>query len=141
MVANHVVGPNHATGEAHPCGLHEAHAELFALVRARAAALEAERQLELETQQGELAGNRAEVLVIPVVFHIIHFNGPENISAAQIHDAVDVLNTNFRALNEGTSQVYPDFADLVADVEIEFRLAQRTPTATAIQASTASSAN
>ena len=94
------------TGEAHPCGLHDAHAELFALrPGSRAAALEAERQLELETQQGELAGNRAEVLVIPVVFHIIHFNGPENISAAQIHDAVDVLNTNFRALNEGTSQV------------------------------------
>ena len=56
--------------------------------------MEAERQLELETQHGELAGNRAEVLVILVVFHIIHFNGPENISAAQIHDAVDVLNTN-----------------------------------------------
>ncbi len=115
-------------GEAHPCGLHDAHSDLFALrPGSRAAALEAERQLELETQQGELAGNRAEVLVIPVVFHIIHFNGPENISAAQIHDAVDVLNTNFRALNEGTSQVYPDFADLVADVEIEFRLAQKDP--------------
>ena len=89
------------SGQPAPCGLHEAHAELFALrPGSRAAALEAERQLELETQQGELEGNRAEVLVIPVVFHIIHFNGPENISAAQIHDAVDVLNTNFRALNE-----------------------------------------
>ena len=123
-----MLAQTNTAGEAHPCGLHEAHAELFSLrPGSRAAALEAERQLELETQQGELAGNRAEVLVIPVVFHIIHFNGPENISAAQIHDAVDVLNTNFRALNEGTSQVYPDFADLVADVEIEFRLAQKDP--------------
>ena len=41
--------------------------------------------------------------------------------------AVDVLNTNFRALNETVSEVIPEFEDLVADVEIEFRLAQRDP--------------
>ena len=35
--------------------------------------------------------NEEEVLIIPIVFHVIHFNGPENISTAQVQDAVDVL--------------------------------------------------
>ena len=52
--------------------------------------------------------SRAEVLIIPVVFHIIHFNGPENISNAQILDAVDVLNTNMRALNDNIGDVIPN---------------------------------
>ena len=30
--------------------------------------------------------------VVPIVFHIIHDNGPENISDAQVLDAVRVLN-------------------------------------------------
>ena len=67
------------------------------------------------------------MLIIPIVFHIIHFNGPENISNAQIHDAVDVLNTNLRALNDNIGDVIPEFEDLVADIEIEFSLAQRDP--------------
>ena len=67
------------------------------------------------------------MLIIPIVFHIIHFNSPENISNAQIHDAVDVLNTNMRALNDNIGDVIPEFEDLVADIEIEFRLAQRDP--------------
>ena len=87
----------------------------------------AEAQLEAETQNASRVASREEVLIIPVVFHIIHFNGPENISDAQIHDAVDVLNTNLRALNANIGDVIPEFEDLVADIEIEFRLAQRDP--------------
>ena len=93
----------------------------------RLSAMDATRQLELETKDGLLSGQREDLLVIPVVFHVIHFNGPENISTAQVHDAVDVLNTNFRALNENVDEVISEFEDLVADVEIEFRLAQRDP--------------
>ena len=111
-----------------PCGLHHAEEMLFLnRPKTREMADEATRQLERETQLGEVSGQREDLLVIPVVFHVIHFNGPENISTAQVHDAVEVLNTNFRALNESVSEVIPEFEDLVADVEIEFRLAQRDP--------------
>jgi PKD repeat protein len=111
-----------------PCAINHAEEMLFfQRPETRAAAEEATRKLELETQQGEVAGQREDLLIIPVVFHVIHFNGPENISTAQVHDAVDVLNTNFRALNETVTEVIPEFEDLVADVEIEFRLAQRDP--------------
>lgn len=65
--------------------------------------------------------------VIPVVFHIIHNNGPENISDAQIYDAVRVLNNDFNRLNADWDNVRPEFLDIVANVGIEFRLATRDP--------------
>ncbi|MBX2972549.1 MAG: T9SS type A sorting domain-containing protein [Flavobacteriales bacterium] len=65
--------------------------------------------------------------VIPIVFHIIHNNGPENISDAQVHDAVRVLNNDFNRLNTDWNTVRPQFLDIVANVGIEFRLATRDP--------------
>lgn len=66
-------------------------------------------------------------IIIPVVFHVIHDNGPENISDAQIRSAVADMNMRFRKENADTSNVIAAFADIVADVQIEFRLATRTP--------------
>jgi PKD repeat protein len=65
--------------------------------------------------------------IIPVVFHIIHANGPENISDAQVYDAIRVLNQDFNKLNPDWPGVKEEFLDLVADVGIEFRLAKKDP--------------
>lgn len=65
--------------------------------------------------------------VIPVVFHVIHANGPENISDAQMIDAVRVMNEDFNRENPNWTSVQPEFLDLVADVGITFRLAQLDP--------------
>ena len=43
---------------------------------AREAAEEAEQRLEEETQAFEDI-NRDELIIIPVVFHVIHYNGPK----------------------------------------------------------------
>ena len=61
---------------------------------------------------------------IPVVFHIIHGNGFENISQAQIMDQLRVLNEDYRKLigSNGFSS-----NGLAADMELEFRLAQYDP--------------
>ena len=67
------------------------------------------------------------VYVIPVVFHIIHNFGPENISDEQIHDAIYILNRDYRKLNADTAAVIPAFQGLIADAEIEFRLASLDP--------------
>ena len=91
-------------------------------VEARIALDERARQLGLE----ELRGG-GEGYIIPVVFHIIHDNGPENISDAQVHDAIRVMNDDFNRMNPDWVTVRPDFVDLVADVGIEFRLAQLDP--------------
>lgn len=60
--------------------------------------------------------------IIPIVFHIIHDYGPENISDEQVYDAVRILNEDFRKLNPDISQVIPVFQNIAADCEIEFRL-------------------
>lgn len=65
--------------------------------------------------------------VIPVVFHIIHNYGAENISDAQIHDALKQVNLQFRKLNPDTNEIVTAFKPIAADIEIEFRLAQLDP--------------
>ncbi|HEY8404282.1 MAG TPA: M43 family zinc metalloprotease [Flavobacteriales bacterium] len=91
--------------------------------------LEAERVNEELIQNAilEMRNNRDEepVLVIPVVFHIIHNYGVENIPDEQIHSAMEILNRDFRALNEDLSEVVPMFDTLIADPKIEFRLATK----------------
>lgn len=67
------------------------------------------------------------VYIIPVVFHIIHQNGTENISDAQIHDAVRILNEDYRKLNADFANTVSSFSGIAADCEIEFRLAQKDP--------------
>lgn len=83
-------------------------------------------RLEAETEQF-MDANRDELIVIPVVFHVIHYNGPENISEAQIMSGLEVMNADFRKLNSDIDDVIDDFTDVAADIEIEFRLAQIDP--------------
>lgn len=64
---------------------------------------------------------------IPVVFHIIHDYGVENISDAQILDAVRILNEDFNKQNTDINLVVSEFQGIVADVGIEFKLANLDP--------------
>jgi PKD repeat protein len=70
---------------------------------------------------------RSAPLVIPVVFHIIHDFGPENISDEQVRDAVRIINEDFQKMNSDTSFVVPAFKELIGNPNIEFRLAQIDP--------------
>jgi hypothetical protein len=65
--------------------------------------------------------------VIPVVFHVIHNYGLENISDAQIKDEVRILNLDYNKLNADTSAVDSVFKPLIANVGITFKLAQLDP--------------
>lgn len=73
--------------------------------------------------KNELASNRggASIKIIPVVVHVIHLGGTENISAAQIQSQIDVLNEDYRKMT-GTNG---DGAGV--DTEIEFCLAKKNP--------------
>jgi hypothetical protein len=64
---------------------------------------------------------------IPVVFHVMHTYGPENISKAQIQDAVNSLNLSFQKLNPDTGDVIPLFQSIFANCEIGFELANIDP--------------
>ncbi len=67
------------------------------------------------------------IVIIPVVFHIIHTNGSENISDAQVIDQVSILNRDYRKDNADTANVVAPFKPLIGDMKIEFRLAQLDP--------------
>ncbi len=91
--------------------------------------LETAKELEEFTAKYALqkSNERGTVYVIPVVFHIIHNNGIENISNEQVYDAVRVLNEDFRKLNADTSDIVQAFKAIAGDSEIEFRMAQKDP--------------
>ena len=64
---------------------------------------------------------------IPVVFHVMHTYGTENISKAQIQDAVNSLNLSFQKLNPDTGDVIPLFQSIFGNAEIGFELANIDP--------------
>ncbi|MFN4235322.1 MAG: M43 family zinc metalloprotease [Bacteroidia bacterium] len=71
--------------------------------------------------------NKSMVYKIPVVFHVIHNYGAENITNAQIYDAIRVANRNLRKQNPDTIDIVPFFKPRAADCEIELVLAQKDP--------------
>lgn len=68
-----------------------------------------------------------QLYIIPIVFHVLHNYGPENISDEQIFDAVHRLNEQFRKKGADTTMIIPEFRDIHADTRIEFRLANKAP--------------
>ncbi|HRH33503.1 MAG TPA: M43 family zinc metalloprotease [Catalimonadaceae bacterium] len=65
--------------------------------------------------------------MIPVVFHILHQNGVENISDAQVHDQIRILNRDYQKRNADTAIVVAPFKDIIANVGFGFKLAQIDP--------------
>lgn len=111
------------------CGTDEMHQQLFqehpeynaGIIRA------ANRSEQFRNSFVPSRENRTGPYIIPVVFHVIHNYGAENISDAQIHDAIAVFNRNFRKLNPDTVDIIQPFKSIAADCEIELRIAQLDP--------------
>lgn len=100
------------------------HPERLQQVQQANAQLEQFTQQYTAAHQDDRGGNQ---YVIPIVFHIIHNNGPENISDDQIKDAVRILNLDYNKLNTDWEQVQSPFLPIVADIGITFRLAGLDP--------------
>ncbi len=111
------------------CGISDHTEQLFeAHPEQRVIAEEATAELEDFTRMYSDSPLRDdELIIIPVVFHIIHANGPENISNAQVESAIDVMNADFKALNSGINAVIPEFQSIIGNVNFEFRLARLDP--------------
>lgn len=78
-------------------------------------------------RSGNQSAQSPPTYTIAVVFHVIHDYGAENITDAQIFDAMRVINEDYRKLNADTSSIAPAFLGIADDMEIEFRLAQKDP--------------
>ncbi|EAY28951.1 GEVED domain-containing protein [Microscilla marina] len=82
---------------------------------------------EYTTLSARQSSASQSVLTIPIVFHVVHDGGVENISDAQIIESVKQLNEDFSATNPGVGDVVNEFKPLVADVGLKFVLAQKDP--------------
>lgn len=65
--------------------------------------------------------------LIPVVVHVIHNDGNENISDEQIKNGIQILTRNYRKQNPDTAEIVPIFKPIAADMEVEFQLAKLDP--------------
>ena len=68
-----------------------------------------------------------DLKIIPVVFHVLHQNGSENINDSQIWDAIQNLNQDFQNLNADSTFVTAPFDTIRGNVNFEFRLATIDP--------------
>ena len=82
---------------------------------------------ELEAWTEGFSEGARSTYTVPVVFHIIHQYGSENISDEQVFDAMRVLNEDFNKQNPDWDDVVSQFLPLVANIDIEFKLAQKDP--------------
>jgi len=80
----------------------------------------------VEEHGDELASERA-VKIIPVVVHIIHNYGAENIPDAQVADAIRFLNEDYLGTSADLLAVIPGFTSIVGNPQFEFRLATLDP--------------
>lgn len=69
----------------------------------------------------------SEPITIPVVFHILHLGGSENISNEQIYDQIRILNRDYQKQNEDTTNVVTAFQNNIANVGFKFVLAKIDP--------------
>lgn len=105
-----------------PCLTDELHVETQALFPQL---VEEEKRANQMAMNTPVLRKKGTVRYIPVVFHVIHKYGLENISQAQLNDALRVMNEDFRKMTgtNGGSSTDP----LATDMEYEFRLAQLDP--------------
>ncbi|RYG51732.1 MAG: hypothetical protein EOO01_07970, partial [Chitinophagaceae bacterium] len=68
-----------------------------------------------------------DVIIIPVVVHVVYNTPDQNISNEQIKSQLAVLNQDFRKKNKDAAYVPAAFRELAADARIEFRLATTDP--------------
>ncbi len=120
-----------AQGDHMYCGERENRVRMFGMYpEAEGIARRANEALESYTENfRDDATDRGSqtIYTIPVVFHVIHNNGPENISDEQILNGLSILNRDFALQNADVSLVVSAFENITADVGIQFALATRDP--------------
>ncbi|HET6243985.1 MAG: T9SS type A sorting domain-containing protein [Bacteroidetes bacterium] len=107
------------------CGTNQAMQDLYekypGLKEEQKKLVESSKQFVIENN----GRSRSVVYTIPVVFHILHEYGSENLHDTIIKAQIARLNKDFRKLNEDTANVVPEFKGLIADSRVEFKLATK----------------
>ena len=86
-----------------------------------------EKLLNRYTENRLVNGKSETIRIIPIVFHVVHEYGEENISDQQVQDAVRILNEDFGKKNQDTIIVVSPFDTIIGNTHLEFRLATLDP--------------
>lgn len=109
----------------HKCSSHSNYISNFAN---DPAAAQRRADLEAFTRQYAVSPQAVRnVIRIPVVVHVVYNTPDQNVSDAQIHAQIDVLNEDFRNINTNRLNSGDPFYAAVGDAEIEFCLADTDP--------------
>ena len=118
------------------CLQHKKRRELL-LIPGYAESLLIDEQIRAQEALNNTGEAKLATYYIPIVFHIVHNNGAENISDEQILDCFDILNRDFDLQNLDAANVAyafnasnPTAIATPTDVDIEFRLATIAPDGT-----------
>lgn len=115
----------------HHCGTTEALEWLYRQdpsARQRVQALlDAAQMTDKTASINQYARTAAVSYTIPVVFHVVHLGGNENISDAQVKDAVNILNRDYSKQNADTMNTIAVFKPIAAKTDIHFALATKDP--------------
>lgn len=116
-----------------PCATYDAMEAAFQADPTLRAKYEAEQEkLRLATLEYEESLKNKKVgaafqYTIPVVFHILHENGAENISDANCIAALANINNDYSAAGSDVGTISPLFSSLYINSDIKFMLAHKDP--------------
>jgi PKD repeat protein len=112
------------------CGHNEAYERLFELYpdhEHEHETLQENFQLEYEEFLETYSPDDRATYIVPVVVHVVHLDGEENISDEQIYDAIAQLNADYSESNVDLGATVPTFAGITGNASFEFRLAKKDP--------------
>lgn len=120
-----------AMAQDHKCGTTEAMDEAIKNNPAIQKQLD-EFELKYKKIMEDKAANKAAATnygrqIVPIVIHVIHDYGTENVSEAQCLDAVRVLNEDFQRIAADSNQIASAFFPIRGNANLEFRLAKLDP--------------
>jgi pregnancy-associated plasma protein-A len=105
--------------------VHELLAETDPGYRGRRLAVEDATRRSIESGQAMRVARK--LLTIQVVVHVVHRTAAENISDAQVRSQIAALNRDFTLKNADKSTVPGPYKSLVANPNIQFKLATKDP--------------
>lgn len=119
-------------GKIQPCATFEAMEEYFKAnpdAHKKYLANQAAFQKQYEQNIANQSSNKSAAFqyTIPVVFHILHMGGSENVSDATINAALASVNSDYAAAGSDFSTIFAPFQALYINSDIKFMLAKKDP--------------
>lgn len=125
----------YAQSNSRPCGSDEAKEYFIKSQPGYAQQVKAAEQLNAAAFQAYLnqmpaqrvANSTLTTYTIPVVFHVLHVNGSENVSDAACIAALDNVNKDYARAKADTQNIDPLYEPLYVNSRIKFVLAKKDP--------------